>query len=225
MKVLIRKKGSKKVFTKIGGFTLIELMVSSAIFITVASVSMQALFAMQKSYTKVDGLRIVMDSLNNSLEAMTRDTRYGTVFFCGTNIEDTNRSIRKSCPFSGGADNGGNVLIFRPYTATSPIVRKGYYLSNQRLFEYVISDVGATSTLPITGDDIFIDSFRVFVSGANTTAAAVAAGNTENLAGEIDNIQPTITFVIAGRVGDFSNKVNGAYFQLQTTVTPRSLDI
>jgi hypothetical protein len=202
-----------------------ELMISSAIFITVASVSIQALFAMQKSYTKVDGLRIVMDSLNSSLEAIMRDTRYGTVFFCGTNIEDTNRSIRKSCPFNGGANNGGNVVVFRPSTATNPIVRKGYYLSNQRLFEYTINDVGATSTLPITGDDIFIDSFRVFVSGANTTAAAVAAGNTENLPGETDNIQPTITFIIAGRAGDFSKKADSAYFQLETTVTPRSLDI
>ena len=216
----------KKRQVQLRGFTLVELMVASAIFLTVAMLSMEALFAMQKSYTKVDGLRTVMDSLNTNIEAMTRDTRYGTVFFCGTDINDTNRSFRKSCPLSGGANDGGTVLMFRPSNATNVLVRKGYYVSNKKLYEYTISSLGATSTLPITGDGIYIESFRVFVSGANTTAAAVAAGNTENAPAEpTDNFQPNIMFVIAGKHGNSSNKAEGAYFQLQTIVSPRSLDI
>ena len=224
-----KKIGSRiipKKLSKVGGFTLIELMVSSAIFITVASLSMEALFAMQKSYTKVDGLRVVMDSLNTSVEAMTRDTRYGTVFFCGKDVNDTNRSFRKSCPFSGGANDGGDFVMFKPSYAINSLMRKGYYLSNSKLYEYTINEFGATSTIPITGEDIYIDSFRVFVSGANTTAAAVVAGNTENAPAEpTDNIQPSITFVIAGRAGDTANNSERAFFQLETSVTPRSLDI
>lgn len=218
-------KNNKKAVRKIRGFTLIELMVSSAIFITVASLSMEALFAMQKSYTKVDGLRIVMDSLNTSVEAMTRDTRYGTVFFCGIDVNDTNRSFRQSCPFNGGANDGGDFVMFKPSYATNALVRKGYYFSNKKLYEYTINEFGATSAIPITGEDINIDSFRVFVSGANTTAAAVVSGNTENAGAVTDNVQPSITFVIAGRAGDTANKSERAFFQLETSITPRSLDI
>ncbi len=226
MQKCTRTTNVQKICLPLQGFTLVELMVSSAIFMTVAMLSMEALFAMQKSYTKVDSLRTVMDSLNTSVEAITRDTRYGTVFFCGTTIDDTNRSFRKSCPLTGGANDGGSVLMFRPSTATNVLVRKGYYLSNKKLYEYTINNLGATSTLPITGDDIYIESFRVFVSGANTTEAAVLAGNTENAPGEPrDNFQPNIMFVIAGKHGNSSNKTNAAYFQLQTIVSPRSLDI
>lgn len=208
------------------GFTLIELMVSSAIFITVASLSMEALLAMQKSYVRIDGLRSVMDSVNTGFDLMTRDVRYGTVFFCGNSIEDANRSLRNPCPYTGAPSDGGSAIMFKPSGASSASVRKGYFLYNKKVYEYAINALGATSSLPITGDDVFIDSLKFFVQGSNTTAASVAAGNAENApATGTDNQQPLITITIAGRSGASNNKTNDSFFHLQTTVVPRSVDL
>ncbi len=212
---------------KLTGFTLIELMVSSAIFITVASLAMEALFAMQASYVKIDGLRAVMDGLNTSFDLVTRDVRYGTVFFCGNNVEDANRSFRQSCPYAGAPSDGGTVLMFKPPGASSYSERRGYFLYGKKVYEYSLDTFGATSTIPITGDDVFVDSLRFFVTGANTTAAAVAAGNTENPPGGpiTDNLQPVITIVMAGRSSNKSKRGDNSYFQMETTVTPRRGDI
>ncbi len=208
------------------GFTLVELMVSSAIFVTVASLAMEALFAMQASYVKIDGLRSVMDGLNTSFDLITRDVRYGSVFFCGNNIEDTYRSFRKSCPFTGADGDGGTALMFKPSTAASFTERRGYFLYGKKVYEYSLDQYGATSTVPITGDDVFVDSLRFFVTGANTTQAAIDAGNGENSPSSLpDNLQPVITMVMAGRSGTRSKTAKNAYFQMETTITPRRADI
>lgn len=211
---------------KLGGFTLIELMVASAVFTIAMTVAIEALFATQHSYAKVDGLRSVMDNLNNSFDLMTRDIRYGSVIFCGASIEDPDRMSRKSCPFRLLPSDGGSAIVFRPANAASASVRKGYYLLDGKVYEYVVDSLGATSTLPITGDDVVIDALRFFVEGANTTQATMLVDSTANApATSPDNIQPMVSIIIAGRTIVSTSKVSDSHFQLQTTITTRHIDI
>ncbi len=223
---------SKKIkYSSSAGFTLIELMVASALFVTAVSIAIEALFAIEHSYARVDGLRIVMDNLNNSFDLISRDVRYGSVYFCGNDIEDVNRTYRQGCPFKwstypGVSTEGGTAIMFKPSGAVAANVRKGYYLSGGKVYEYILNTLGATSTLPITGDDVYIDTLRFFVEGANTSQTVMTNDSTLNAPGATaDNYQPVITVVIAGRSIVSTSKVGDSHFQLQTTITARHLDI
>lgn len=213
------------------GFTLIELLIASSIFVTAMTIAIEALFAVQHSYARVDGLRLVMDNLNNSFDLISRDVRYGSVFFCSNNIEDTYRTYRQGCPFlwssyPGVSLEGGTALMFKPSGAVAANVRKGYYLSGGKVYEYVLDTLGATSTLPITGDDVYIDTLRFFVQGANTTQTVMTNDSTANAPGSTaDNFQPVITMIIAGRAIISNTKSGDSHFQLQTTITARHIDI
>jgi hypothetical protein len=92
---------------------------------------------------------------------------------------------------------------------------------------YALDSTGATSTTPITGDDVMIDTLHFFVQGAHSTVAGNAtASNAPEPDGHTnDNLQPVITIVIAGRAIMSTDKAKDSHFQLQTTVSPRHIDI
>lgn len=205
------------------GFTLIELMVASAVFLTAMSLAVEALFAAQKSYARIDGLRSVLDNLNTAFDIMTRDVRYGAVFYCTNNIEDVNRILRQSCPFRDNASDGGTALMFRPSGVANQGSRKGYYLAGGKVYTYVYDATTlATSTVPVTGDDVYIDHLRFFVQGANTSPEAASLEDSDATR---DREQPIITIVMAGRAIISTQRTKDSYFHLQTTITARHLDI
>ena len=195
------------------------------------TISIEALFAVQHSYARIDGLRVVMDNLNNSFDLLSRDVRYGSVFFWSNNIEDVNRTYRQGCPFKwstypGVSTEGGTAIMFKPSGAIASNVRKGYYLSGGKVYEYILNTLGATSTLPITGDDVYIDTLRFFVEGANTSQTVMTNDSTLNAPGATaDNYQPVVTMIIAGRAIVSTSKTGDSHFQLETTMTARHIDI
>lgn len=205
------------------GFTLIELMVASAVFLTAMSLAVEALFAAQKSYARIDGLRSVLDNLNTAFDIVTRDVRYGSVFYCSNDIEDPNRVLRQSCPYRGLASDGGTAIMFRPTGAANQGSRKGYFLSGGKVYTYVYdASSTATSTIPVTGDDVYIDHLKFFVQGANTSPEA---SSLEDSDATRDREQPVITIIMAGRAIISTERTKDSFFHLQTTVTARHIDI
>ena len=76
---------------KVGGFTLIEMMISLGIFAIVLSVSVGALLSMVSSNRKTQSLRSAMDNLNLAMEEMSRNIIQGRKYHCGeTSIIDPN---------------------------------------------------------------------------------------------------------------------------------------
>ena len=65
------------------GFTLIEMMVSVAIFTLVLAASVGTLFSIVESNRKVQSTRVAMDSLDLILEEMTRNITQGQNYNCG----------------------------------------------------------------------------------------------------------------------------------------------
>lgn len=64
------------------GFTIIELMISSAIFITVVVVGITVLVNITHNMRVTSEVRQAMDSLNFAMEDMTRNVRLGSAFNC-----------------------------------------------------------------------------------------------------------------------------------------------
>ena len=60
------------------GFTLIELMVSVALFAIVVMISMTAILSVVDSTKKAQSMKSVMNNLNFALETMTRSIKTGT---------------------------------------------------------------------------------------------------------------------------------------------------
>jgi prepilin-type N-terminal cleavage/methylation domain-containing protein len=65
------------------GFTLIEMIVSIAIFSTVVLVAVGALLSIISANRKANALRVVMENLNFAVESVARDIRTGNEYSCG----------------------------------------------------------------------------------------------------------------------------------------------
>ena len=94
---------------RIRAFSLIELMVSVALFSIVMVISVGSLLTMIDANRKAQALKSVMNNLNFALESMVRNARVGTNFNCGQQVvPPTLPNIEKP----GNCANGGVVFAF-----------------------------------------------------------------------------------------------------------------
>jgi len=145
-KILNKKNNSKK------GFTLIEIMVSVAIFTIIITTGMGALVSITRSYQVSQNQKRVYDGLNYALETMAREIRLGKNY---------------SANQSGGNDGVGSVINF---TATDGRGNVRYFLSGGALR---IQRTGATAaqniSSPITDtSEIIVENVRFTVIGTET---------------------------------------------------------
>ncbi|MFA5987507.1 MAG: type II secretion system protein, partial [Candidatus Paceibacterota bacterium] len=92
----------KRKINKKAGFTLIEIMVSVAIFSVVMLIAIGALLSVNDSNRKARALRVVMDNLNFAVEDMSKKMRTGSDFYCKDgDLSDYVKGDKKDC--AGGA--------------------------------------------------------------------------------------------------------------------------
>ncbi len=204
------------------GFTLIELLVSMALFTTVITIAVGALFSAQAVNTKLEQTQLILDGVNLATELMARDLRYGTDFNCTTGLPSAIPQDRKSCLYP----TGGTSIVFKP-SVTLPgstdvsTDRVLYYVSNGAIFkdEYTyVGGAGGTQTIKtyqITPNDVSVKDLTFYVVGARESGVAF----------DPDLNQPLVTFVISGVTVPNRPKVPAVSFTLQTSVSSRGLDI
>jgi prepilin-type N-terminal cleavage/methylation domain-containing protein len=137
---------SKKRGTK--GFTLVEMLVSVAIFTFVMLIATSTIFTIIDSNKKAEALKSVMDNLNFALESMTRNIRTGSGYVC----VDT-----------GGNCPGGD-SAFRFTSNQSSGVSVEYFLSNGQIMQDE-SD-WTSGPLPITAAEIHVSSLEFYLVGS-----------------------------------------------------------
>jgi Tfp pilus assembly protein PilE len=71
-----------KNFKKTTGFTLVEIMVATSIFMIIMLVALGALISSSDTAKKSQALRTAMDNVNFAMESMTRSLRMGTDYYC-----------------------------------------------------------------------------------------------------------------------------------------------
>jgi len=93
---------SKKLKVKSrGGFTLVELLVSSAIFTVVSLVAVGAIITINDANRKTQAIRAIVDNLNYSLESMSRKLRTGSNYQCGDggqSFSQPGEPVLTACP-------------------------------------------------------------------------------------------------------------------------------
>jgi prepilin-type N-terminal cleavage/methylation domain-containing protein len=202
----------------IRGFTLVEMLVSLALFTAVITIAVGAIYSAQAVNTKLEQNQIVLDEVNLVMEMIARDIRYGSVFYCDTAMPGALLVDRKDCPHI--STSGGGVIIFKPVVKLSGSIdyskdRVAYYSLNGTIYrdEYKEGNIANKISYQVTSPDVNIRTLNFYVVGTNSFQDATPDYN-----------QPLITIVITGTTIPSKATIDPAHFNLQTSVTSRRFD-
>lgn len=216
--------------SKQNGFSLIEMIVSLAIFAIVVTTAVGALLVLLSSNQKLQVDQGVMTNLSFALDSMTREIRTGYNYYCdgasdnngnsnyfndSNSQEDIIGAQTLDCA-SGRANGqvlqgvsfyeGGNSV-----TGTLGANRILYFFDSRDGKKTIMRRVGDSKAQPIISSDLEILNAEFYVTGS--TPRSDPSNDTE---------QPTVTIYIEAKS---SNDDNNKVYYLQTTVTQRTLDL
>ncbi len=180
------------------GFTLVEMLVSVALFSIVVTVGIGALLTVLAANRKAQALQSVMNNLNFTLEQMSRDVRVGTSYDCGG---------QHGGPHDCGAPQ--STLEYVSHTGDK-VVYELNVPSDDTKGAFIERSVADGPFQRITSADITIRSLSFYVTGSS-------AG---------DLVQPKVQITIQGHTGDNdqAHAEANTNFNLQTTIVSRHLD-
>ncbi len=209
------------------GFTLVEMIVSLAIFAIVVTVSVGALLVLVGTNQRLQGEQGVMTNLSFALDSMTREIRTGSLYYClssvsaasltspfnaASNLDTVFGQSVLDCP-NGNNTNAryhGMAFVEGGDSITDGTSRILYFYDSQE--KTIYRRVGAGPAQAIVSPEIHIVDFEFFVTGSENLQAS-GSGATR---------QPTVTLYIrAAENIDGSGK----QFEVQTTVVQRTLDV
>lgn len=181
------------------GFTLIEILVSVAIFAVVMVIALGALLSVSVSDRKAESLKAVINNLNFAMDSMARAIRTGYNYNCNSST-------------GGNCTLGGSSLYFTPANGGS---QEAYRLDTSGCTNGVgcierSTDGGATWSA-ITAPEVII------ANPSNRLFYLIGAPEGSN-----DNVQPKVDIVISGYVQISASQQSA--FHLQTSVTQRLYD-
>jgi len=183
------------------GFTLIEMMVSLALFTIVATITVGALLSLIGGNQRLVKQQTLTSSAIFSLDNMTREIRTGNYYYCGDSAASRGSTQVNDC--SGGSSS----MSFVESSTRNSGGRVSYYFSSNSLWRRIGNGGTAEKLLP---DDVSINTSasRFFVTGTPTLTAS-------------NNVQqPVVTVIMVLSSTDDTEPIT-----LQTTITQRSLDI
>lgn len=196
------------------GFTLVELLVTMAIFTTVITIAVGALFSAQAVNTRLEQTQSVLDGVNLATEVIIRDIRYGSHFYCSTVLPNPIIVSPQECSYP----TSGTVLVFKPTmslpgTADPDNDRVAYYVSNGMIYKNLYPYGGTVQTQQISSNDVDVERLAFYSEGLQPSTGAGA-----------DNNQPLITMVLAGVTIPRKVTTIPVSFSVQTSGSSRLLD-
>jgi len=194
------------------GFTLVEMLVSIAIFMIVMTVAVGSLISIVSANKKAQAIKNVINNINFALESISKDMRMGTNYNC---LADGGDTYNGDCLVGGKAikytsnknkdvyyrylkepsDGEGNIQRCIDDTANDPDfcmpTTKNWY-----------SIIAPTSVLNIS-------NMKFYVFGTKTGSLDIGSKK-----------QPRVLITIDGSAG--SQDITKSSFNLQTTVSQRN---
>lgn len=203
------------------GFTIIEMVVSLALFTTVVVVSIGALLTLLGVNDDLQGEQSVMSNLSFALDSMTREIRTGTYYYCTSatapsgvfagNLDALGDNVR-DCASGNSVGRRLHGVSFKEagdsITGNS-VERIMYYFDDRE--EQIFRKVGSRPAQPIVASGITVRNADFFVTGTEPVE--------EN---GTNAIQPAVTIYIEAVANDDPDEKS---YYLQTTITQRILDI
>ncbi len=152
------------------GFTLVEILVSLSIFALVMTISLGAILGVFTANRKAATLRVAMDSLNSSMEAMARELRFGTSYHCESTYAGDVSPTPQDCIA------GGQYITFIASDGATKAFRQN---------GTILMANSGSGWFPLT--DVAITNLKFYVFGAESASSASPS-------------QPKVFVVIQGNV-------------------------
>ena len=196
-KFFFRNCNKKTISNLVSGFTLIELMVATSIFVIIMLASMSSLFVMLDATKSSKALRFAMDNVNFAMESMTRSIRMGKNYYC----VQAGDAMPSELDVTNDCQNGGTLFSFIPQESTT---RVGYKIANVANSTYhTIEKCDDTfGCIPVISPDVNIEKLKFFVKGSSD-----------------DDIQASVYIIIKGTV---MVKGVATSFAIQTLASQRN---
>lgn len=194
-----------------GGFTLLEMLVSTSLFIVVMLVIVSALLSLELASRKARTIRIAADNVSAAISSMSRAIRMGSYIHCGCTGSHATLATPLDCKIDNAGTgvispgNGDTCIAFEAQNG-DPMIDDDqfvYRLQNNRIQRSTRSG-DANTWYDMTAPEIVIDSLAFYVGGS-----------------ELNENQPFVTILVRGTATSSSIKVNTA-FDIQTTVAVRT---
>ncbi|MEI7709527.1 MAG: hypothetical protein WCI76_02325 [bacterium] len=195
------------------GFTIIETMIATSLFIIIVTAGLGALLNASLLHQKSRDMRSILDNLSFVMEDMSRNLRTGYNYHCfisGDVIPSATSSIvstPKSCA------NGWAIS----FESASGVPSNNddqwlYYIGNTgKIFKSNAGPYVSTSFVQITPDEVVVNTSK---SGFTVTGAEGPASG--------DTLQPFVTIKLNGII---TSQGIVTPFSLQTSVSQRNIDI
>lgn len=198
---------------KNSGFTLIEMIVSTSLFIITILVVVGALISLESASRKARTIRVASDNLSAALDSMSRNIRMGSAYHCGCGTDATDLPNTagdttypdepRECQSDTDGASGEVCFAFEHQNGdvNDPLDQYVYRLKNSRIQRSTEGGV-ANSWLDMTAPEITISNLKFFVGGTT-----------------IGSEQGYVTIVIRGSAGATAKSLTA--FDVQTTLSQR----
>lgn len=210
------------------GFTIIEMIVSLALFSVVVTISVGALLVLIASNQRFQNEQSVMTNLSFALDSMTREIRTGTNYYCdsrsaadggpdGRKIFSSNSSVNTLVSDSVRDCSAGNPSNLQFHGVA--FVEGGQSIAGaaDTKIAYFYDSDAQSIFRRVSGED----AQSIVSSGIVITDAEFYVTSSTRLdSGDV--YQPMVTIFIEAKD---SNDPTEKIYQIQTTITQRTLDL
>lgn len=204
-------------------FTLVEMIVSLAVFSIVAVVALGALTKIVSANRKAQTLQTSMTNLNFALETMSRELRVSPYYYCDSSdfYSDTSLTVTTECP-SSIVDASGAIVVFR---STKIPPSPGNTCNLLYAYRFIDPENDGTydlqkatqpdCTSPLGAFSSIIDP-NLVINGYYLNVTYLEVG------GNTVNKYPLATVRISGYAG--VKEREKTYFDVQTSISPRVIN-
>lgn len=209
------------------GFTLIELMVATALFAVVAVGGVTILLSSQRAYKRVSSNRVAIDNTNLVMDSISREVKFGRKYGCVNLVtgvyqswnDDPFNYLSFSSSLLINEESGFcNALAFTPETSEDRKVV--YYLDvdskaihqAEYIFNITTNAFDLEKDYVLTSNDFLVDNFWIKVTGISIN----------------DYKQPSVLIFMSGIVNLVKDNLgivtSTSTFALETYLSQRSID-
>lgn len=193
MAILLHKKQKGN-----SGFSLVELLVAMGVFVVIVMFTMGSVLGILDAGRKSKAINAVMTNLNFTLEVMSREIKFGTKYYCGTELS----------PFTGYNN------CSTPQDSVSFVASDGSEITYKLTNNQILKSTNGGTYVAVTAPDIIIQNLKFFVFNSYPQSACPV---------NCDYAQPKVVIFIQGYAGTKPSIQSS--FSIQTSVSQRTLDL
>lgn len=203
-------------FKKQAGFTLMEMMVATTIFLIVITVGLMGLLSMSRAQKVTQYKKQQFDILNAVMEDMVRQIRTGSNIRCDVSggASEGQIEVPLDCVPSDGADYQPSLsIVFENSQGVSGNEFDQYVYSIQNTGDGTYAVYKSTES--IGGNFVRLTPYPIVIDPTQSGFTVIYSSNPGDLQ------QPFVSIRLSGTI-IYQNEI--IPFTLQTSVTPRALE-